>query len=131
MTINGEDSSVDSKDYGFISKYVRDDSNDVEANLFKKKFETKEFGSTEVFNSIGQEEDNQENINFSKRYNKNFNKWQNNKDEESEVFDESFDEKEKSISDPVSEAKKEFLEHLEKDSLTVDTCIKLTHDWKK
>jgi hypothetical protein len=30
----------------------------------------------------------------------------------------------------LSNAKKEFFEHLEDDSLTVDTCDKIARDWK-
>ena len=125
MTRESEDSSVD---YGFISKYIREDSNGIAGNLFKEKFKTKEIGSTEVFNSIGQEDDYPEKGNFNRRYNNQY-----NGDDDSEAFDdEESDEKVKSTPSPVSEAKKEFLEHLKKkDVLTVDTCISLTHDWKK
>jgi hypothetical protein len=125
MTRESEDSSVD---YGFISKYIREDSNGIAGNLFKEKFKTKEIGSTEVFNSIGQEDDYPEKGNFNRGYNNKY-----NQDNDSEEFeDESSDEKVKSTPGPVSEAKKEFLEHLKKkDALTVDTCISLTHDWKK
>lgn len=78
--------------------------------------------STEVFNRIGESEIHSENPNFHKRT------W-----EENDGFEES-DESSKTIesqSKPLVEAKKEFLEHLEDDSLTVDTCGNLNKDWKK
>jgi len=76
--------------------------------------------ATEVFNRIGESEIYSEKPNFNKRYSR----------------DESIDDDEPQIkiessSKPLTEAKKEFLEHLEKDSLTIDTCEKITHDWNK
>jgi hypothetical protein len=74
--------------------------------------------ATEVFNRIGEEEIYAENPNFY-----------NNKKRQYEDDDNEPEVKVESTSKPLTEAKKEFLEHLEKDSLTVDTCEKLTHDW--
>jgi len=76
--------------------------------------------ATEVFNRIGEGECFTENPNF---YNRQKRQYDDN-DEEPEV-------KVESSSKPLTEAKKEFSEHLEKDSLTIDTCEKLTHDWNK
>ena len=77
--------------------------------------------ATEVFNNIGESEIYSENSNFHKR-----------QDEENEGFETSDKiEKIESISKPVCEAKKEFFKHLSDDSLTIDTCSKINHYWKK
>ena len=77
--------------------------------------------ATEVFNRIGEEELHSENEYFYKK-----------KREENEGFTTSkTSEKIESISKPITKAKKEFFEHLEDDSLTLDICSKLNHDWKK
>jgi hypothetical protein len=76
---------------------------------------------TEVFNNIGQEEMHYENPNSSfKRYRK-------------EEVDDADLESEKKVEkkSKISEVKKEFIEYLEDESLTVDTCAKVNHDWKK
>lgn len=117
MTKESEDSS---NDYGFISKYIREDSNESEANIFKEKFKTKELGVTEVFGSIGEGESFLEGTNFNKR-------WGN----ENGFSSEDSDEKNKAIPNNDSEAKKEFLKHLEDDdSLTIDTCSNLNRNWR-
>ena len=36
-----------------------------------------------------------------------------------------------SASKPLADAKKEFFEHLEDDSLTIDTCENVNRDWKR
>ena len=74
--------------------------------------------ATEVFNNIGEEELHSENSNFFKR--------QRQENDEFEPSNEI-----ESSSKPITEAKKEFLKHLEDDSLTLDTCDRLNHDWKK
>ncbi|MDD5193041.1 MAG: hypothetical protein PHF67_00480 [Candidatus Nanoarchaeia archaeon] len=71
----------------------------------------------EVFNRIGEEELHSDS-NFYKRYKK--------EDDELETNDKT-----ESNSKPLSEAKKEFFEHLKNDSLTIDACDRLNHDWKK
>lgn len=74
--------------------------------------------ATEVFNNIGEAELYSENQGSYKRH------WQENDEPEpaSKVEHQS---------KPLSDAKKEFLEQLNDDSLTIDTCSKLNHDWKK
>ena len=74
--------------------------------------------ATEVFNRIGEEEIHSENPNSYKR-----------QKEENDEF-ESLDKIE-SESKPITEAKKEFFEHLEDDSLTIDACSRLNHEWRK
>ena len=74
--------------------------------------------ATEVFNRIGEGESFSENP-FYKRQRR----------DEDDEFEPPI--KTESISKPITEAKKEFFEHLEKDSLTIDACEKLNHDWKK
>jgi hypothetical protein len=73
---------------------------------------------TEVFSRIGEEELHSGGPGFNKR-----------KDEEEDYLDE-FNEVE-SRSKPITNIKKEFFESLEDESLDVDTCSKLTHEWKK
>lgn len=74
--------------------------------------------ATEVFNNIGELEIYSENPNFYKRQR-----------EENDGFNIS-DEVE-SISKPMIKAKKEFFESHNNESLTIDTCSKLSYDWKK
>ncbi|MFH1358887.1 MAG: hypothetical protein ABIH37_03305 [archaeon] len=118
-------SEEDLNDYEFISKYIRDDSDqdnlkkENENQVFKEKYKLKEQGSTEVFNSIGESEGYSENSNFHKHHN-----------EDSSMFEVS-DEKVESIAKPLTSSKKEFIKQLNDDSLTIDTCSKLTHDWGK
>jgi len=76
--------------------------------------------ATEVFNRIGEGESFTETPNSYKR----FTKYRDEEEDEPEVKIES-------TSVPLTEAKKEFLDHLNKDSLTIDTCEKITHDWNK
>ena len=109
-----------SLDIEFISKYIRDDSCEKEGNLFKERFETRKSGSVEVFGNVGEGEMYSENTGFKKRYNQDNNFEANDNDEEDD-----------SKSKPKSEAKQEFLKHLEEDSLTLDACDKVNHDWKK
>jgi hypothetical protein len=80
--------------------------------------------ATEVFNNIGESELHSEGENFFRRYRK--------EGGNSEEFVSS--EKIESITKPgrpVTNAKKEFLKELEDESLTIDTCSKLTHEWGK
>lgn len=74
--------------------------------------------ATEVFNNIGESEIYSENPKFFKRHRE---------------VDDGFEAPHKieSVSKPITDAKKEFFEQLNDDSLTVDTCSKLTHDWGK
>lgn len=74
--------------------------------------------ATEVFNRIGEAEIHSEDYNF---YNRTRGK--NNGFETSDKIEFT--------SKPISKAKKEFLKHLENDSLTIDTCSKLNQDWGK
>lgn len=124
-----ENSSVD---YEFISKYIRGDSDENSKNQenLSKKFETKKSGATEVLGSIGEGESysqysqNTEGNNFKKRYNT-----KNEDDENDEKIKAS--SKIEFTSKPLSEAKKEFLEHLENESLSVDICNQVNKDWEK
>lgn len=121
--------SDDSIDYGFISKYIKEDFNDAEGNLFRERFETKKSGATEVFSSIGQGESYSQgsgNNSFKNRYNKSEISGQNYSDEEIEV---DIPIESESDSTPVTEAKKEFLENLKDESLSVDTCSNVNKDW--
>jgi len=114
-------------DYKFLSKYIREDSDENkqenlkkqgEQNLLHKKFEIGNHEATEVISRIGEGGSYPENQNFYKRQ------------EDRQEFEEP-DEKIEVISNPISDAKQEFLKDLEDDSLTIDTCSKLNHDWKR
>jgi hypothetical protein len=74
--------------------------------------------AVEVFNRIGEAEMHESSSNFYKRQR-----------EDNDDFEPVH--KIESSSKPISNAKKEFLKHLEDDSLTIDTCEKMNHDWKK
>ena len=133
MTIKESDEF--SIDYEFLGKYIRDDSNkdkqSSNGNFSFKNFESqKQNGEIEVFDSVGEGESfSSPNINNNQN---SFNKkpWQKNKGfEELDESDES-SEKIESKSN-ISDAKKEFMEHLEDESLTVDTANKLNFDWKR
>lgn len=126
MTIKESDDSA--IDYEFIRKYIRDDSDkNKEANQtdFSLNFVSqKQSGtSTEILSREGEGESYRENSDFNKK------PWQKNKGFEEPLETDESNETIESQSKPLTEAKKEFLEHLEDDSLTVDTCTKLTHDW--
>ena len=82
--------------------------------------------ATEVFNNIGESEIYSENP-FFKRQRKEFDGFESF--ETSDKIDKI--EKVESVSKPITEAKKEFFEHLNDESLTIDACEKLTHDWEK
>ncbi len=93
--------------------------------------------ATEVFNRIGEAEIYSGNPNS---YRKNRYRKEDDEFETSETTDESdktdkTDETDKTdkidFKSPVCDDKKEFFESLEKDSLTVDTCRIINHDWKK
>jgi hypothetical protein len=133
-------------DYEFMSKYLRDDSDKIkekEESFLPVKFGASKSGSTEVFSSIGEGESYPENNNFNNRFNNGFKKQYNynNSDEDIPIegdFDdsqESGDFKRKSqvtsSPKPITEAKREFLKHLEDESLSIDTCSKINHDWER
>lgn len=132
----------DSIDYGFINKYINDNDNNTnpgDKNKFVKKdsnnsfsntrFLTRKSGSTEVFSRIGEGESHNSNTpnNFNKKYN----------NEDNDSSDDEFDDVEsksgkKEIgNNPMTEAKKEFIKHLEEDSLNLDTCSNVNQDWKR
>lgn len=75
---------------------------------------------TEVFNRIGEAEMHESSNSFER-----FNKFNRDDDSSESVH------KIESGSKKLTEAKKEFFENLENDSLTIDTCEKVNHDWKK
>ena len=74
----------------------------------------------EVFNKIGEAEMHEGSNSFGR-----FNKFNRDDDSSEPVH------KVESSSKKLTEAKKEFLEHLEDDSLTIDTCENVNRDWKK
>ncbi|VVB78863.1 Uncharacterised protein [uncultured archaeon] len=117
-----EKESDDSVDYGFISKYIREDSDESPKQSLMDKFEIKRSGgATEVISRPGEGEgyfENTGNANFKKNY---------NQDEEIEV-DIPEDE---SDSKPLTEAKREFIKHIEDESLTLDTAGQINKDWEK
>jgi len=137
----GEDSSID---YEFLNKYIRDDSDENSKNQesFSEKFKIKKLGGpTEVFGSIGEGESysqysqntdngggnsNNGNNNFKRRYNSG----NTNEDEENDEKIKA-SSKVEFTSKPISEAKKEFLEELEDESLSVDICSQVNKDWGK
>jgi hypothetical protein len=123
MAKEGEEFFVDD---GFINKYIREDNNDVETSLFKKRFVggTNHSGAVEVFGSVGEGESFLEGSNFNRR-------WGNKGGFSSNDSDEGDEKKTKFNSNTASKARQEFLKELDDDSLTVDTCSKVAHDWKK
>jgi hypothetical protein len=122
-----KDSDDPSIDYGFISKYIKEDINDAVGDLFKKKFENKKSGATEVFGSVGEgssyyPDPDSENRNFNDR-----------KNEDDEGF-ETPQKKVESITKPMAKAKQEFFDNLKdesNESLSIDTCNQLNRDWKR
>lgn len=113
-------------DYGFISKYIKDDNRLKELKNEKKGFPVNNFTNcrsncTEVFGSIGEGESFSENP-FNKRNG-------NERDSANSKSDEEI-ENESDVK-PDTEAKKEFIKHLQDDSLSLDTCDKINHDWKR
>jgi hypothetical protein len=118
-----DDSTVD---YEFLKKYIRDDSDKAKENqndFSPNNFTSQKQGSTgiEVQSREGEGESYREETNFNKK------PWQKNND--FEESDGSNEEEIESPSKPLTEAKKEFMEHMEDDSLTLDTASKLTYDW--
>jgi len=136
MAKEGEEFFVDE---GFINKYIREDNNDAEASLFKKRFVGgggggNHSGAVEVFGSVGEGESFLEGTNFNKRWGNKNGFSSDNYDSNEENDDDNDDEKPKKTkfnSNTASKARQEFLKELDDDSLTVDTCSKVAHDWKK
>jgi len=122
-----------SEDYGFIDKYIREDSNNVEgeanASRILNRFKIKESGTVEVFGSVGEGENRVEQNEFNKGKSYGDRNWNNRTEDESELDGGN----EETVKKKISEARKEFLNEIQEDneSLTIDTCSKLTHDWKK
>ena len=83
---------------------------------------------TEVFSRIGEEEIS-ENSNFHRRDIRENDEYDPDFDCDEETSDSSI--KVESTSKLLTEAKKEYFEHLEDDSLTVDTASQLNKNWKK
>jgi hypothetical protein len=112
-------------DYEFLKKYIRDDDSDKSKETiqldFSQKFKTEKQGSTgtEILSREGEGESYREETSFNKK------PWQKNKEPDEPI--ESDDSNEDIIpqSKPPTEAKKEFLEHLEDESLTLDTAVNL------
>ncbi len=114
-----EDSSTDD---GFIKRYIRDDLDENPEQFLREKFETKKSSATEVFSRVGEGESYRENNDFNRRW---------NKANEDDVGIKTSNEKVEFTSKPITEAKKEFLEHLEDESLSIDTCSQINKDWKR
>jgi hypothetical protein len=118
-TKESEGSSID---YEFLKKYIRDDSPEEKQDNnsdFSKKFTIEKQTSVEVFGSVGEGESFSKNPFVHKK-------------REFEESDLSFESPEKIESKSnITDAKKEFIEHLEDDSLSLDTCSNLTNDWNK
>jgi len=74
--------------------------------------------ATEVFNNIGESEIYSQNPNFYRK-----------KSEGNEGL--TISDEVETITKPISDTKKEFFDKMQDDSLTIDTCSKLNHDWKK
>ncbi|MGV8152471.1 MAG: hypothetical protein ACP5OG_05300 [Candidatus Nanoarchaeia archaeon] len=76
---------------------------------------------TEVFNRRGESEI------YESSENNRFNRYK--KSEDSEELNDS-DIKIESQSKPLFNAKKQFFEKIKDESLTLDTCESINHDWK-
>jgi len=113
-----EDSTTD---YGFISKYIKDGTEPNNKNNGRKfssnMFKSECRGSVEVFGKIGEGGGNTEDSNGHYKH----------------EDDENFDESKVTIESksPITDTKREFIKQMEDDSLSIDTCTKLNHDWKK
>jgi len=105
----------DSEVSEFISKYLRDDSYVKPAESLSM-FKQSSIGVTETFNNIGEPSNYSED---SKDYDKS--KFEENKSLEQceKIEDKS----------PIAEAKKEFLDEIENQSLTLDTCSQINRDY--
>ncbi len=93
-----------SEDYGFLRKYIKNESDKFKKIplVFKEKN-----SHVEVFGRIGEGESYPEKI--------------NSHDEDFESSNEKIESKSNSVSD----AKRKFLNEIEDDSLTIDTCRKV------
>lgn len=76
--------------------------------------------ATEVFNNIGESEIYSQGPNYNRRYNR-----------DDDFCDNSEDVEKEADSKPMAQSKKEFIEHLNDDSLTLDKCGRINHDWAK
>jgi len=102
----------------FISKYLRDDS-DVKPVNGLSIFRFRNEKVTETFNNVGEPDSYSEEV-------KGYGKREDNKFEEGE----SSEPREKiEVKSPIAEAKKEFLDEIENQSLTLDTCSQINRDW--
>ena len=134
-----ESESAEVFDDSFLKKYIRDDNTEKEkeseSNFLKARFETKNSGATEVLNTSGESYDYSDNSNNNSFKKKSYggNSKSNNDDEESfEIGLEAQDNiRVESSSKPLSEAKKEFLDQLEDEALTLDTCDKINKDYSR
>tara|TARA_B100001971_G_C17874733_1_gene375077 strand:+ start:161 stop:532 length:372 start_codon:yes stop_codon:yes gene_type:complete len=121
-----DDGDDDCGEFEFASKYIREESGDgkKESNDNKNGFEIKEFEIVskevvEVFGSVGEGgsvEDFKGGIG-------SFSKEDDMVDDSNEVIE--------SQNKVVSGAKKEFLDNINDESLTVDACDRVNKDWGK
>ena len=141
--------------YKFIEKYLRDDPEDNKENsikdregqIFNEKFSSEKSSSTEVLGNVGEggslpEKDDSV---FHKKPWENSRGYYNKDDEEA---DEDYGDDEEKVGENykgdkksttpnetiestsgIAKAKKEFLKHVEDESLTVDACERVNKDW--
>jgi hypothetical protein len=119
-----EESSVD---YGFMNKYLRNESDNSKKenkeSFLPVKFGASKSGATEVFGNVGEGESYSENNNFNNGFKKRYNK----EDDGPKIFEE----KSKVTPSIVSAERQKFLKQLEDESLSIDTAGQINHDWKK
>lgn len=122
-----KESDESSVDYDFISKYIKEDSgqnHDKENKEFSKRFETRNSNSTEVF-TYG------EAYSYSEGEKKSFKNRYTDEGDDNGFESYSEEVESKSASTPVTAAKKEFLDQMQDESLSLDTASRITHDWGK
>ena len=130
-------------DYEFLSKYIRDDSDKSketnQSDFSIKKFESQKQNSngTEILARDGEGESYSENTIANKKpWEKNKGFDESDESDESIEFDDSDEESDGStekieFQSNISDAKKEFVKHLDDESLSIDTCTRINHDWEK
>jgi len=119
-----------SEDSGFsINKYIREDSDESSERELLNRFETRCTGIVEVSGNIGEE--GFEKTRFSRDSGEYLETGFEVSDEEEFEEDKSGEVNEKLKVKKIADAKKEFFEHISDDSLSIDTCSKVSHDWKK
>jgi hypothetical protein len=114
---------MDEKESDFISKYIKDEGEVKKGKSSLSMFGYADKGSKEVFSVSEDLVFSEDNSRFKKKVVSS-----DNKDEE-KVLDKPIENIEsKSI---IADAKREFLEEIENQALTVDTCTQVNRDWGK